>query len=214
MSRTSRVGVLLSGSGRTLENFLVEQKAGRLPLEFACVVSSREDVRGVSIAREAGLPTEVRARRDFGSDEAFGQELCRTLDRARTDLVAMAGFLHLFRFDPSYRNRVLNIHPSLLPAFGGRGYYGDRVHRAVLASGASESGCTVHFADSHYDRGPIILQRRVPVLPGDDAAALAARVFEAECKAYPEALRWYAAGRLRVVDDRVEVLPGDEATAS
>ena len=118
--------------------------------------------------------------------------------RHPVDLVIMAGFLRRWIFPAAYEGRVLNIHPALLPKYGGKGYYGHHVHEAVLKAGEKESGCTVHFADHHYDRGPILVQKRVPVLPGDTPDTLAARVFEAECEAYPEAIELVASGRVRI----------------
>lgn len=185
-----RIVVLLSGSGRTLQNFLDLRARGDLPLEVVLVVGSRPDAFGLERARQAGLPWLVVRRRDFPADEDFTRVVFDACRQARADLVVLAGWLCLLRPIPAdFRGRVVNIHPALLPAFGGKGFYGDRVHEAVLAAGATETGCTVHLVDDEYDHGEVLLQRRVPVLPGDDAHALADRVFEAECEAYPEALR-------------------------
>ena len=129
-------------------------------------------------------------------------------DEKRIDLVCLAGYLRWLKIEPRYRGRVMNIHPALLPKFGGPGMYGHHVHRAVLAAGETESGCTVHFVDEEYDHGPVILQRTCPVLPDDDPDSLAARVFEQECKAYPEAVELFAQRRLRIVGERVEVVGG------
>jgi formyltetrahydrofolate-dependent phosphoribosylglycinamide formyltransferase len=182
-----RLAVLLSGSGRTLDNLLERIASGRLAAEIAVVVSSRADVRGVSIAEAAGIPVVVCSpkHRPFGewSDEVFAT--CR---QAGVDLVVMAGFLHLIRIPPDFTGRVINIHPSLLPAFGGQGFHGMHVHRAVLDRGCTVSGCTVHLVDDEYDHGRILLQKTVPVLPDDTAESLAARVFAAECDALPEAI--------------------------
>ena len=193
-----RLGVLISGSGTTLENFIGEIRAGRLRAEIAVVVASRPGIRGIDVAREAELAVEVVPRKGFDRVEAFSDAVFAALRAADADLVCMAGFLSLVTIPDDYAGRVLNIHPALLPEFGGEGYYGRRVHEAVLASGAAQSGCTVHFADNAYDHGPIVLQRRVPVEPGDTPEALAARIFQEECRAYPEAIRLYAEGRLRV----------------
>ena len=183
-----RLAVLLSGSGRTLDNLLDAIASGRLPAVIAAVVSSRADVRGVSIASRAGLPVHVLppAGRplDDWSGAIFG--VCRA---ARADLVVMAGFLHLVRVPADFAGRVVNIHPSLLPAFGGRGFHGMHVHRAVLDRGCTVSGCTVHLVDDEYDHGRILLQETVPVLPDDTPESLAARVFAAECRSLPEAIR-------------------------
>ena len=127
---------------------------------------------------------------------------CRS---AQVDLVVMAGFLKHVLIPTDFDNRVVNIHPALLPAFGGQGFYGLRVHEAVLASAARVSGCTVHFADNVYDHGPILLQRQVPVLDDDTPEALAARVFAAECEAYPEALRLIARGKVAIEAGKVRV---------
>ena len=183
-----RLAVLLSGSGRTLENLLERIAAGRLPAEVALVVSSRGDVRGVAVAARGGVPVEVipRASRAPAEWSAAIFGACR---EARADVVVMAGFLHLLPIPPDFAGRVVNIHPSLLPAFGGKGFHGDHVHRAVLDRGCTVSGCTVHLVDDEYDHGSILLQRTVPVLPDDTVASLAARVFAAECDALPEALR-------------------------
>ena len=146
-------------------------------------------------------------RRDYDDLDAFNAAVNAVLLPYGVDLVVLAGFLSLYQPPPELAERVMNIHPALLPSFGGQGFYGDRVHRAVLASGVKVSGCTVHFADADYDRGPIILQTAVPVLEDDTVPSLAARVFAAECEAYPRAIQLYADGRLRREGRRVRVLP-------
>ncbi|HUU94380.1 MAG TPA: phosphoribosylglycinamide formyltransferase [Phycisphaerae bacterium] len=203
--RAIRLGVLLSGGGRTLQNFCDEIAADRLKASVAMVISSRGDAYGLTRAADLGLSARVIERRHVG-EEAFDAAITEALQGADVDLVCMAGFLSLWTIPAAYQGRVMNIHPALLPDFGGQGYYGHRVHEAVLAAGHRESGCTVHFCDNLYDHGPIILQRRVPVLEDDTADTLAARVFEQECIAYPEAIRLYAAGRLRIEGGRVIVL--------
>lgn len=189
-----RLAVLLSGSGRTLENLLDWINAGRLAATVATVVSSRGDVRGVEIARRAGLPTHVlpSAGKSVGdwSREIF--EACRA---AHPDLVVMAGFLQLVEIPADFAGRVINIHPALLPAFGGKGFHGMHVHRAVLERGCTVSGCTVHLVDNEYDHGKILLQQPVPVLADDTPDSLAARVFAAECHALPKAIMQWAARR-------------------
>jgi formyltetrahydrofolate-dependent phosphoribosylglycinamide formyltransferase len=206
-----QMAVFLSGSGRTLQNLIDQLAAGRLPGRIALVVSSRADVMGVARARQAGLDTVVVPRKRYDGDEAYSRVLASLLEGTPVDLVVLAGYMHLFRIPEAYRGRVLNIHPGLLPDFGGPGMYGDRVHRAVLERGAKESGCTVHFADENYDRGPTILQRKVPVLPGDTPDTLAHRVFFEECRAYPEAIRLYAEGRLKIKEGKVEIEEVEEA---
>src|SRR5439155_8230922 len=144
------------------------------------------------------IPTAVVRRSACASVEDFSERIFGPCRQAGADLVCMAGFLQLVRVPDDFRLRVLNIHPALIPAFSGKGFYGHRVHEAALEAGVKVSGCTVHFADNEYDHGPIILQRVVPVLDDDTPDALAARVFEQECEAYPEAIRLFAEGRLRV----------------
>lgn len=186
-----RIAFLVSGTGRTLQNFVDRIADGRLDSVRICiVVSSKPDALAVERARRARIPVEVVRP----CDGEFDARVAAALDRAEPDLVLMGGFLHLWRFPERYEWRVMNIHPALLPKFGGKGMYGIRVHRAVLAAGERESGCTVHFVDHEYDHGPIILQRRVPVLPEDTPESLAERVFAAECEAYPEAVRMFQTG--------------------
>jgi len=207
MTPPVRMAVMLSGSGRTLQNFLDLSAAGRLKARVVKVISSRPDAYGLVRARDAGIPTQVVSRRDFPDVDSFSEAITAELDQARPDLVALAGFMCFYRVPDHYMNRVLNIHPALLPRFGGQGFYGDRVHRAVLDHGCKVSGCTVHFVDNVYDHGPIVVQKCVPVLEGDDVHSLAARVFEKECEAYPEAVNLFAEGRLKVEGRRVRIMP-------
>jgi len=200
-----RLAVLISGGGTTLQNFIDRIADGRLRAEIGLVISSNPHAGGIDRAKRAGLPVEVVPRGQFDSVAAFSRAIfdrCRAIE---ADLVTLAGFLKLLEIPPDFTNRVMNIHPALIPAFCGKGMYGLRVHKAVLDYGAKVSGCTVHFADNEYDHGPIILQRVVPVLDDDTPESLAARVFEQECEAYPEAIRLYAAGALEVVGRRVRV---------
>jgi formyltetrahydrofolate-dependent phosphoribosylglycinamide formyltransferase len=187
--RTIDLAILISGSGRTLQNFIQEILNKRLDARIKGVVSSSARAGGNEYARSVGIPLAVVEAKAPG----FSGEITKAVDAYQPDLVLLAGFLHLWKFPAKYEGRVLNIHPALLPDFGGKGMYGRHVHEAVLKSGAKESGCTVHIADLRYDRGPIILQRRVPVLPNDTHATLAARVFAEELIAYPEAVRIVAA---------------------
>ncbi|NDC54515.1 MAG: phosphoribosylglycinamide formyltransferase [Planctomycetia bacterium] len=182
-----RLAVLLSGSGRTLENLLERIQAGTLAAEIKIVVASRGDVRGVEVARRAGVPTHVLPKGNTPlatwSHAIFNA--CRAVE---ADLVVMAGFLQLVEIPPDFAGRVINIHPALLPEFGGKGYHGMHVHRAVLARGCTVSGCTVHLVDNEYDHGRILLQQTVPVLPDDTPESLAARVFAVECDTLPAAI--------------------------
>ena len=177
--RRLRLGVLLSGGGRTLQNLLDRCGDGRLRAEVACVVADREGVKGIERARRAGVPVTVT--KDMGETFAW-------LERHGVELCCLAGYLRLLKLPPQWQGRVLNIHPALLPKYGGKGMHGGHVHAAVLAAKEHESGCTVHLVDEVYDHGEMLLQARVPVLPGDDVAPLAARVFDAECAAYPAAI--------------------------
>ena len=183
-----RLAVLLSGGGRTLLNLLDAVEAGRLDAEVPLVISSLRSAAGVERARARGLRVEVLRPRDFVDAAAFAERQAALIASVHPHLVVMAGYLVHFPVPRGWQGRMLNIHPSLLPRHGGKGLYGDRVHAAVLAAGDAESGCTVHVVDDEYDHGPIVAQTRVPVLPGDDVARLAARVFEAECATYPEAI--------------------------
>jgi formyltetrahydrofolate-dependent phosphoribosylglycinamide formyltransferase len=201
-----RVAVLLSGTGRTLENLLACRARGELNIDIVGVVSSRAGVRGLEIAQSAGLRTHVVSRAAVRDPGLLSAEVRAFLAPTGVDLIALAGFLRQMEILPEWRERVINIHPSLLPLFGGKGMYGGRVHEAVLASGMKVSGCTVHVVDEEYDAGPIILQLCVPVADDDDAHSLGERVFAAECRAYPDAIRLFQAGRLRVEGRRVYIV--------
>lgn len=197
-----RTAVLISGSGRTLANFIEQAGAGTLPIEIVLVISSHADVKGNDITRAAGIPLEIIPRKGTPKEE-FDRRIDAALDAARPDLVCLAGFICHWQIPARYDGKVMNIHPALIPRYCGKGFHGHHVHEAVLASGDRESGCTVHFANNDYDAGPIILQKRVPVLPDDTPDTLAARVFEQETIAYPEAIRLFAAGRLQLSGGKV-----------
>ncbi len=207
--RKIRLGVLISGGGRTMMNILDCVKRRGLNAEITIVISSLSTVAGVDKARSAGLPVKIIRRKDHPDIDAFSKQITKELDAARVDLVVQGGWLCLWRIPPQYENRVMNIHPALLPSFGGKGMWGHHVHEAVLAAGCKVSGCTVHFCTNEYDRGPIIVQRTCPVADDDTADTLAERVFEQECLAYPQAIRWFAEGRLEVEGNRVRVRQGD-----
>jgi len=207
MNPALRLACLISGGGRTLMNIADQIDAGRLNASVELVVSSRGDAPGIAKSRTRGFNTLVIRRRDFPTDDAMHDIITKQLLERNIDLVCLAGYLRWIRVDEPFRWRVMNIHPALLPDFGGFGMHGDAVHRAVLAAGRATSGCTVHFVDDRYDMGPIILQRTVPVLPDDDERSLAARVFEQECVAYPEAIELFAQGRIRVENNRVRIEP-------
>ncbi len=207
MVQTLNLAVLLSGSGRTLENFQQMISQGRLNARIAIVVSSKRDAYGLVRAQQHGLDAIAIPRTLYGSLEAFNDAINDVLARYEIDLVVLAGFLSLYRPPAHLVGRIMNIHPALLPAFGGKGLYGDRVHRAVIESGVKVSGCTVHFADEQYDQGPIILQQAVSVQDDDTVESLAARVFAAECELYPKAIQLYAENRLEIKNQRVSIRP-------
>lgn len=192
-----RLAVLLSGSGRTLENLLERIATEALPLEVVAVASNKLAVRGLAIASAAGLPQRAFRLSEYDGDaQARDAAMSAWLHQHRPQLLVLAGYLSLLRLGEFGGLPAVNIHPSLLPEHGGAGMYGDRVHRAVLEAGDTQSGCTVHAVDEEYDRGRILAQEQVPVWPGDDAPALASRVFEAECRLYPDTLARIARGEL------------------
>ena len=200
-----RLAVLLSGGGTTLQNLLDRIAAGTLRADIAVVVANKADAFGLTRARAAGIPAFVVERKACASREEFSARIFEHCRTAGVDLVCLAGFLQLLHVPDDFLSRVMNIHPALIPAFCGKGYHGLAVHRAVLEAGVKVSGCTVHFADNEYDHGPIIAQRVVPVLDDDTPESLAARVFASECEAYPDAIAWFAQGRLRVEGRRVRL---------
>ena len=192
MSDPLRVAVLLSGEGTSLENLLEQIDAGRVPARVELVISSKLDAGGLARARRRGIPAYVVARKQHPDVREFNDRLHEILARHPVDLVALLGFLSPFESRGRYDGRVLNTHPALVPAFSGKGFYGRRVHEAVLARGCKVSGATVHLCDDEYDHGPILLQEAVPVLDGDTTDTLAARVQAVERKLVPEAIRLLA----------------------
>lgn len=204
-----RLAVCVSGGGTTLQNLIDRVADGRSRAEVVQVVASRPGIGAIPRAEAAGLPWTVAGR--AGKDlPAFSRSVFDPIQRAGADLVVLAGFLSLIDIPPEYQGKVLNVHPALVPAFSGRGFHGPAVHRAAIEAGVKVSGCTVHFADASYDTGPIILQRPVSVLDDDTPETLAARVFQAECQALPEAIALYAAGRLKIEGRRVRILNGSD----
>lgn len=197
------VAVLISGGGTTLHNLLQKKESGELDVDFNLVISSSPAAEGLTYANEAEIPVRTIRREACRTPEEFRDEIFEPCRKAAVDYVLMGGFLKHVLIPSDFTNRVLNIHPALIPAFCGKGYYGLRVHRAVIAYGAKVSGCTVHFVDDQYDHGPILLQRVVPVEENDTPETLARRVFSAECEAYPEAIRLLASGDVRVEGRRV-----------
>jgi phosphoribosylglycinamide formyltransferase-1 len=205
MSSPLRIVVLLSGGGTTLQNFIDQIADGQLAAEIVQVIGSRADAFGIERARRARLPAALVNAKEL-SREAFSERVFLLCRQAQAELVCLAGFLHYLRIPNDFALRVMNIHPALLPAFGGKGMYGHHVHEAVLEHGVKVTGCTVHFADHEYDHGPIIVQRAIPVLEDDTPETLAFRVFEQECIAYPEAIRLFAEKKLHVDGRRVRII--------
>lgn len=201
-----RLGVLISGGGTTLINLVECIKQGKLDAEVAVVISSRSAVAGVERAKAAGMNVKIIRTKDHPDIDEFSKAIERELIAAKVDLVVQAGWLCLWKIPKRYDNRVMNIHPALLPGFGGQGMWGHHVHEAVLKAGCKVSGCTVHFCTNEYDSGPVIVQRCCPVKDDDTPDTLAARVFEQECIAYPEAIQLFAEGELTVEGGRVKIL--------
>lgn len=200
-----RIGALISGGGRTVLNILEYIKQGKVNAEIPLVISSRSKVSGVERLRQAGLEVQITRKKDYPDVERFSQALEEQLWAANVDLVIQGGWLCLWKIPSRYDNRVMNIHPALLPSFGGQGMWGHHVHEAVLKAGCKVSGCTVHFCTDEYDRGPIIVQKTCPVAPDDTPDTLADRVFEQECLAFPEAISLFAEDRLKVRDGIIKI---------
>lgn len=196
--------ILISGRGSNMHAILDAIADGSLPVKVAAVISNRPGAAGLAFAAAAGVPTRVVDHREFADRAAFDAALAACIDEFSPDGVVLAGFMRILGDDfvRHFAGRLFNIHPSLLPAFPGL-----HTHRSALAEGVRVHGCTVHFVTPKLDHGPIIVQGAVPVLDGDDEDTLAARVLVAEHRIYPQALRWWAADRLRVEDGRVRLLP-------
>jgi formyltetrahydrofolate-dependent phosphoribosylglycinamide formyltransferase len=205
-----KLAVLLSGGGRTLQNFFDRIDDGSLDAEVRVVIADRPGVKGLDRARARGVDAVLVERQQCKGAEAFSEAVFGTIDPYDADLVTLAGFLRLIRVPDRYAGRILNIHPALIPAFCGKGMYGHHVHEAVVATGVKVSGCTVHFVDNVYDHGPIVLQRAVPVSAEDGPDDVADRVFAEECIAYPEAVRLFGDRRLRIEGGRVRILAEGE----
>lgn len=194
--------ILISGRGSNMQSLLDAAADGTLPVRVAAVLSNRPDARGLEIAAARGIPTRVIDHKQYDGREAFDAAMAEAIDAFAPDLVVLAGFMRILSdaFVGHYAGRLINIHPSLLPAFTGL-----HTHQRALDEGVRIHGCTVHFVTPALDHGPIIVQAAVPVLDGDDATRLAARVLAQEHRIYPQAVRWFAEGRLRLVDGRVEL---------
>ena len=203
MSKAPRVCVCASGGGSTLQNLIEHVADGRLDVRIARLIASRAGIGAIARAEAAGIEVVVVPRPNK-SVETFSDEIFRVAEG--TDLVVLGGFLSLLKIAPDFHHKVINIHPSLIPAFSGKGFHGAAVHEAAIESGVKVSGCTVHYADDTFDTGPIILQEVVRVRDDDTAATLAARVSVAERRALPEAIRRHVEGRLVVRGRQVHTL--------
>jgi phosphoribosylglycinamide formyltransferase-1 len=201
-----QLAVLLSGGGTTLQNLIDRIESGQLDAEITCVISSRADAGGIERAEKHGLPVTIVNRSDYTGDLAsFNRDIWNVIRRHHVDLVVLAGFMSLIEIPEEFNLRIINIHPALIPAFSGKGMYGRHVHQAVLEYGVKITGVTVHFVDDVYDRGPIILQEAVPVLPNDTVDSLFDRVQQTEREIYPRAIELLASKKVRVKGRRVFV---------
>ncbi len=193
------IAVFGSGRGSNFQAILTAIESRKLPgVRIVVVVSNNSGAGILDIGRRHGIPAVHISERQFPDESAFAEALLALLKRHGADFVALAGYMKRVprQVIGAYRNRIINIHPALLPKFGGKGMYGIHVHEAVLAAGEKFSGATIHIVDEEYDRGPIVLQRQVAVEPGDTPESLAARVLEVEHRLYPEALALFAAGAI------------------
>ncbi len=202
-----RVAVLLSGEGTSLENLFERIEAGELDARIELVISSKARAGGLERARKRGVPAVAVPRVQYPDPRAFNDAIHAELDRREVDLVACLGFLSPFETRGKFDGRAINVHPALIPAFCGKGYYGRRVHEAVVAAGAGTTGATVHFVDAEYDHGPIILQEEVAVRADDTPASLAERVQAVERRLVPQAIQLFADGRLAIEGRKVRILP-------
>jgi len=203
-----RLAVMLSGSGTTLQNLIDRINDGRLTgWRIAVVISSLSKAYGLVRAEQAGIPTRIVRKKDHADVEAFSAAIVEQLDAFEVDLVVEGGWMCLWHLPDRYLDRVMNVHPALLPSFGGKGFYGHHVYEAVLAHGCKVTGATVHFVNNEYDAGPIILQRAVAIEPDDTPDTLADRVQAVEREIYPEAISLFGQGRLQIEGQRVRVLP-------
>ncbi len=206
-----KIGVMVSGGGTNLQAILDAIRSGTLPgCRVVTVVSSKPDAGALDRAKQAGIPSAVFSRKEYEDPDACDAAILSHMRLHEVELVVLAGFLSLIggRLINAYPRAILNVHPSLVPSFCGKGFYGIVPHRKALEYGVKVTGATVHFVDPEYDSGPIVLQKAVAVLDGDTPETLQKRVMEeAEWKLLPEAIRLYAAGKLKVIGRHVTVLP-------
>jgi len=201
-----RVAVLLSGEGTSLENLFEQIESGALDAQIVAVISSKENAGGLERARRRGVPALAVPRNQYPDSGKFNDAIHAELDRREVDLVACLGFLSPFEIRGKFDGRAINVHPALIPAFCGKGFYGQRVHEAVLAAGATTTGATVHFVDDEYDSGPIILQEEVAVHSDDTPVSLAERVQAVERRLVPKAIQLFANHQLVIKGQKVQIL--------
>ncbi len=208
MNKLIRLGVLVSGSGTILQSFIDAAARNELGAEIAVVISDRPESYALERAGQNGIPAVLINNRDYSDRESFERRMIDELDAYGVELVFMAGFLRVLTpfFVEHYDGRLINAHPALLPAFGGVGFYGSRVHKAVLKAGVKFSGCTAHFVTAETDAGPIIAQSIVEVMDDDTPESLGARVLKAEHALYPKVVNLFAEGRLKREMNRVIVI--------
>lgn len=194
--------ILISGRGSNMEALIAARDAGNLPVNIAAVISNRPDALGLETAAKAGIATHYIDHKGFAGRDVFDAALAECIDGFAPDLVVLAGFMRILTdgFVNHYAGRLMNIHPSLLPSFPGL-----HTHQRALEEGVRIHGCTVHFVTPTLDHGPVIIQAAVPVLDGDDEASLAARILVQEHQIYPQAVRWFAEGKLQLADGRVRL---------
>ena len=210
------LAVLASGHGSNFQAILDAVDRRDLDIDIRLCLSDREDAGALYRARAKGIPTAVIHPKSYADEEAYTRELLRLLEGHGCNFIALAGYLKRIPTEVvrTYRGRILNIHPALLPAFGGHGMYGRRVHEAVVEYGVHWTGATVHVVDEEYDTGPIVLQEPVPVYADDTAESVAARVLDIEHRIYPEALRLFSQGRVSIDGRKVRILQPQETETS
>ena len=206
-TRILPVAVLISGTGRTLRDLLKAVDEGRVPIDVRLVIASTPNASGLQYAEFMGIPAEVIERKDYDSSDAYSAAIYQRCKEVGAEYIIMAGFAIRLTITPEFQNRVIGTHPALAPAFCGQGYFGRRVHEAVLEHGVKVTGCTVFFLDQEYNNGPVIIQKWTPVEPDDTVEKLEARVLKLETEALIEALQFLAENRIQVVGRRVRILP-------
>lgn len=202
-----KIAFLLSGSGSTLENLLTHIASGLVKATVSIVISSREEVYGIERAKKWGIPYDIIPYKQYKSDlKTYSEKITEILDSHQVDLVVFGGFMSHYLIPESYVNRVINIHPAIIPSFCGKGYYGIKVHKAVLEQGVKITGCTVHFVDEGYDTGPIIYQEAIKVYNHDTPESLQQRVTKLEREVYPRVIQAIVENRVLINGRKITLL--------